>query len=41
MNESFFNDLKSSKQIDPEQWRRRGLVERAKEASARMIEPML
>lgn len=41
MNLMFKNDLEDSNRIDPEQWRRRGIVERFDEFFAWMIEPVL
>jgi cardiolipin synthase A/B len=41
MNLMFKNDIESSRQIEIEQWKHRGLGERLKETGARMIEPLL
>ncbi len=41
MNRMFRSDMENSRQIDPAQWKRRGLCERLDETAARMIEPLL
>ncbi len=41
MNLMFRNDIESSVQIDPEQWKNRGFLERVHETAARTIEPLL
>ncbi|MGH7933445.1 MAG: cardiolipin synthase [Candidatus Binataceae bacterium] len=41
MNLMFTNDLESSKQIELDQWKHRGLRERLDETAARIIEPLL
>jgi len=41
MNLMFRNDIESSRQIEIEQWKHRGLGGRLKETGARMIEPLL
>jgi cardiolipin synthase len=41
MNLMFKNDLEDSNRIDRQQWRHRGIVERADEFFARLIEPVL
>ena len=41
MNLMFRNDIESSVQIDPEQWKNRGFLERIHETAARIIEPLL
>ena len=41
MNRIFRSDFESSRQIDLDQWKRRGLCERVEETAARMIEPLL
>jgi cardiolipin synthase A/B len=41
MNRMFRSDMENSRQIDLDQWQRRGLCERLDETAARMIEPLL
>jgi cardiolipin synthase A/B len=41
MNLMFRNDIEGSKQIDPDQWKNRGFLERVHETAARIIEPLL
>ena len=41
MNLMFKNDLESSRQIETDQWKHRGLAERLDETFARMMEPLL
>ena len=41
MNLMFRNDIESSKQIEPDQWKNRGFLERVHETAARIIEPLL
>ena len=41
MEEMFDDDLKSAKEITPDQWKHRGIEERSKEIMAGMIEPLL
>jgi cardiolipin synthase len=41
MNLMFRNDIEVSKQIDPDQWKNRGFLERVHETAARIIEPLL
>jgi cardiolipin synthase A/B len=41
MNQMFLNDMEHSRQIDPEQWKHRGLRERLDEILARFIEPIM
>jgi cardiolipin synthase A/B len=41
MNLMFKNDIEGSRQIDPEQWQHRGLIERIQEEVARIMQPLL
>jgi len=41
MNLMFRNDIESAVQIDPEQWKTRGFLERVHETAASLIEPLL
>jgi cardiolipin synthase A/B len=41
MNLMFRNDIENAAQIDPEQWKNRGFLERVHETAARIIEPLL
>ena len=41
MNLMFRNDLESSKQIELDDWNRRGLLERIHETAARLMQPLL
>ena len=41
MNLMFRNDTENSVQIEPEQWKHRGFLERLHETAARIIEPLL
>ncbi len=41
MNLMFRNDLESSKQIELDDWNRRGLLERIHETAARLVQPLL
>jgi cardiolipin synthase A/B len=41
MNLMFRNDIENAVQIDPEQWKNRGFLERVHETAARIIEPLL
>jgi cardiolipin synthase len=41
MNLMFRNDIESAVQIEPDQWKNRGFLERVHETVARIIEPLL
>jgi cardiolipin synthase len=41
MDSMFYQDLKSSQQIDLEQWKRRSILERLREGFARVLKPLL
>jgi cardiolipin synthase A/B len=41
MNLMFRNDIESAVQIEPDQWKHRGFLERLHETAARIIEPLL
>jgi cardiolipin synthase A/B len=41
MNQTFFDDLKNSKPIPRDEWKRRGFEERLREIGAGAIEPLL
>ena len=41
MDQTFFDDLKNSKEITRDEWKHRGLEERLKEVGAGTIEPLL
>jgi hypothetical protein len=41
MDQTFFDDLKNSKEITRDEWKHRGLKERLKEIGAGTIEPLL
>jgi len=41
MDRMFRSDMENSRQIDLDQWKRRGLCERLEETAARMVEPLL
>jgi hypothetical protein len=41
MDTMFLSDIEQSHRIDPEEWRRRGLLERFHERIARFAQPLL
>ncbi len=41
MNRMFRSDMENSTQIDPAQWKHRGLCDRLEEIAAKMVEPLL